>query len=211
MHRNTFLNSPKLLDAYYADRRDPHGGLCRADDGRGGVCRIVRPPAILAGAGSMAGAGWRESRVPAVSAIITAVGALALYISDRTVTEFQPMNINFGIIAPSRVPGASGKANKNLAIANRSLEYIDAPKDRWTIEKRDTGMRIIVDAMGGDNAPGCRWCAGALEAAKEFGRARSFWSAAARISLPGTEGPRAGIRSRTAWSLPMPSDVVDMH
>ena len=42
MHRNTFLNSPKLLDACYADPARPHGRLCRADDGRGGLCRIVR-------------------------------------------------------------------------------------------------------------------------------------------------------------------------
>ena len=43
MHRNTFLNSPKLLDRVLRRlRRDPDGRLCRADDGRGGLCRIVR-------------------------------------------------------------------------------------------------------------------------------------------------------------------------
>ena len=53
-----------------------------------------------------------------------AIGALAAYISDESVTVFQPMNVNFGILTPldRRV---KGKANKNLAIAQRSLAIID--------------------------------------------------------------------------------------
>ena len=54
----------------------------------------------------------------------TAIGALAAYISDESVVSFQPMNVNFGILTPldHRV---KGKANKNLAIAQRSLALID--------------------------------------------------------------------------------------
>ena len=54
----------------------------------------------------------------------TAIGALAAYISDASVVSFQPMNVNFGILTPldRRV---KGKANKNLAIAQRSLALID--------------------------------------------------------------------------------------
>ena len=50
----------------------------------------------------------------------TAIGALGRYVSDESVTHFQPMNINFGILPPlgCRV---KGKANKNLAISERSL------------------------------------------------------------------------------------------
>ncbi|MBQ1406174.1 MAG: methylenetetrahydrofolate--tRNA-(uracil(54)-C(5))-methyltransferase (FADH(2)-oxidizing) TrmFO, partial [Oscillospiraceae bacterium] len=53
----------------------------------------------------------------------TAVGALARYISDPSVVKFQPMNVNFGILPPlgRRV---RGKANKNLAIAQRALEAL---------------------------------------------------------------------------------------
>ena len=54
----------------------------------------------------------------------TAIGALGLYISDETVINFQPMNINFSIIAPLE-KRIKKKAEKNLAIANRSLEIID--------------------------------------------------------------------------------------
>ena len=54
----------------------------------------------------------------------TAIGALGLYISDSTVENFQPMNINFSIISPLE-KRIRKKAEKNLAIANRSLEVID--------------------------------------------------------------------------------------
>ena len=54
----------------------------------------------------------------------TAIGALGLYISDETVENFQPMNINFSIIQPLE-QRIRKKAEKNLAIANRALAVID--------------------------------------------------------------------------------------
>ena len=54
----------------------------------------------------------------------TAIGALAAYISDESVVNFQPMNVNFGIMPPLGYR-VKGKANKNLAIAQRSLAIID--------------------------------------------------------------------------------------
>ena len=54
----------------------------------------------------------------------TAIGALGLYISDEAIEDFQPMNINFSIISPLE-QRIRKKAEKNLAIANRSLEVID--------------------------------------------------------------------------------------
>ena len=57
----------------------------------------------------------------------TAIGALALYISDTSIGAFQPMNVNFGIMSPLGYR-VKGKANKNLAIAQRSLAIIDAMK-----------------------------------------------------------------------------------
>ena len=53
----------------------------------------------------------------------TAMGALALYISDQSVVNFQPMNINFGLIPPldHRV---KGKRNKNAEISARALEKL---------------------------------------------------------------------------------------
>ena len=55
---------------------------------------------------------------------LTAVGALGLYISDSRVENFQPMNVNFSIIAPLE-QRIRKKAEKNMAIAQRSLKLID--------------------------------------------------------------------------------------
>ena len=54
----------------------------------------------------------------------TAIGALGLYISDSRIENFQPMNINFSIISPLEVR-IRKKAEKNLALSNRSLAIID--------------------------------------------------------------------------------------
>ena len=58
----------------------------------------------------------------------TAIGALALYISDQSVEHFQPMNINFGIITPLGYK-VKGKRNKNAEISRRALEVVDGMKE----------------------------------------------------------------------------------
>ncbi len=125
MHQNTFLQSPKLLDRYYADRRNP----------------------LVAFAGQMTGVeGYVESAASGFLASVamaakvlgaelpdfpkeTAIGALGLYISDERIENFQPMNVNFSIIAPLE-QRIRKKAEKNLAIANRSLAIIDSLKEQ---------------------------------------------------------------------------------
>ena len=54
----------------------------------------------------------------------TAVGALALYVSNESVTDFQPMNVNFGIIPPLGYK-VKGKRNKNAELSRRALEILD--------------------------------------------------------------------------------------
>ena len=121
MHQNTFLQSPKLLDCNFADRRNP----------------------LVAFAGQMTGVeGYVESTASGFLAAVTmaakvqnrpvpefpkttAIGALGHYISDGSIESFQPMNINFSIIAPLE-QRIRKKAEKNLAISARSLEAIDA-------------------------------------------------------------------------------------
>ena len=119
MHRNTFLDSPRLLDRTYADRRNP----------------------LVAFAGQMTGVeGYVESTASGYLAAVcmaarlkgepipdfpreTAIGALAAYISDPSVTDFQPMNINFGLLPPLGRK-VKGKAAKNLGIAERALSAL---------------------------------------------------------------------------------------
>ena len=121
MHRNTFLNSPRLLDATYADRRNPLVAFAGQMTGVEGYVESCASGYLAAV--SMA-ARLRGEAIPCFTDR-TAIGALAHYISDESVTSFQPMNVNFGIIAPPE-QRVRGKANKNLAIAERALAHLAA-------------------------------------------------------------------------------------
>ncbi len=120
MHRNTFLQSPKLLDRYYADRRNPLVAFAGQMTGVEGYVESAASGYLAAVAMAAKVQGRELPDFPQT----TAIGALGYYISDESVENFQPMNINFSIIQPlsQRI---RKKAEKNLAIANRSLEVID--------------------------------------------------------------------------------------
>ncbi len=120
MHRNTFLQSPKLLDRYYADRRNPLVAFAGQMTGVEGYVESTASGYLAA----VAMAAKLRGQEPPVFPKETAIGALGLYISDETVTNFQPMNVNFSIIAPLE-KRIRKKSEKNLAIANRALEIID--------------------------------------------------------------------------------------
>jgi len=120
MHRNTFLQSPKLLDKYYADRRNPLVAFAGQMTGVEGYVESAASGFLAA----VAMAAKVQGREVPVFPKETAIGALGLYISDETVENFQPMNVNFSIIAPLE-QRIRKKAEKNLAIANRSLAIID--------------------------------------------------------------------------------------
>ena len=120
MHRNTFLQSPRLLDRYYADRRDPMVAFAGQMTGVEGYVESTASGFLAAVAMAARLAGREAPDFPRE----TAIGALGMYVSDRTVENFQPMNVNFSIISPLE-KRIRKKAEKNLAIANRSLEIID--------------------------------------------------------------------------------------
>ena len=124
MHRNTFLNSPKLLDVAYSDRREP---LVAFAGQMTGVEGYVESTASGYVAAVCMAARLKGETAPDFTRM-TAMGALAHYISDPSVRDFQPMNINFGIIEPldHRV---RGKANKNLELARRALDTLEAVED----------------------------------------------------------------------------------
>ncbi|MDD4509536.1 MAG: methylenetetrahydrofolate--tRNA-(uracil(54)-C(5))-methyltransferase (FADH(2)-oxidizing) TrmFO, partial [Oscillospiraceae bacterium] len=116
MHRNTYLDSPRLLNRYYQARKEERvmfAGQVTGVEGyvestaSGALCGIELARRLL---------GEAPLNLPKE----TASGALAAYISDETVMEFQPMNINFGLIPPLDYR-VRGKKEKNTAIANRAL------------------------------------------------------------------------------------------
>lgn len=121
MHRNTFLQSPKLLDRWYADRRDPLVAFAGQMTGVEGYVESAASGYLAAVAMAAKVLGKPLPEFPQE----TAIGALGLYISDSRIENFQPMNVNFSIIPPLE-KRIKKKAEKNLALAQRSLEIIDA-------------------------------------------------------------------------------------
>ena len=120
MHQNTFLQSPKLLDRYYADRRNPLVAFAGQMTGVEGYVESTASGYLAAVAMAAKVQGRPLPDFPQT----TAIGALGLYISDESIENFQPMNVNFSIIQPLE-KRIRKKAEKNLAIAMRSLETID--------------------------------------------------------------------------------------
>ena len=125
MHQNTFLQSPKLLDRYYADRRNPLVAFAGQMTGVEGYVESAASGFLAAVAMAAKVQGKELPDFPRA----TAIGALGLYISDESIENFQPMNINFSIIQPLE-QRIRKKAEKNLAIANRSLAVIDELKTK---------------------------------------------------------------------------------
>ena len=120
MHRNTFLCSPKLLDRYYADRRNPLVAFAGQMTGVEGYVESTASGYLAA----VAMAARLSGKEPPAFSKDTAIGALGYYISDESIVNFQPMNVNFSIISPLE-KRIRKKSEKNLAIAQRSLEEID--------------------------------------------------------------------------------------
>ena len=119
MHRNTYLDSPRLLDGRYRLKSDPRIRFAGQITGVEGYVESAAS-GLLCGLQTA-----RELRgeAPLDFPRETAIGALAAYVSDGSVTDFQPMNVNYGIVTPldHRV---KGKRNKNAELSNRALEII---------------------------------------------------------------------------------------
>ena len=120
MHRNTYLNSPKLLDRYYRLKSEPRISFAGQMTGVEGYVESAASGLLVGIETAARSLGLESVDFPQE----TAIGALALYVSGGSVGDFQPMNINFGIISPlgCRV---KGKRNKNTEISKRSLAIIE--------------------------------------------------------------------------------------
>ncbi len=119
MHRNTFLNGPRILGQTYAMKREP--GLFFAGQ-ISGVEGYVESAAsgLTAGLNAVA---WAKGAPPVVFPAETALGSLARFISKASADNFQPMNINFGLFPPlsEKVP----KKERKEAISRRALKSIE--------------------------------------------------------------------------------------
>lgn len=123
MHRNTFLNSPELLDKYYrlksCDKIFFAGQITGVEgyveSASGGLLCGLNMARVLQG------------KAPVDFTRKTAIGALANYVANPTVYSFQPMNVNFGIMDPlgERI---RNKRERYEKISARALEYIEKIK-----------------------------------------------------------------------------------
>lgn len=117
MHRNTFINSPKLLNSTYQTLKNPKLFFAGQITGVEGYIES-------ASSGMVAGINMAKTVLnedPVIFSKETATGGLCHYISDESIKNFQPMNVTFGIIEPSD-KRFKKKKEKNAYIASRALE-----------------------------------------------------------------------------------------
>ena len=120
MHKNTYLNSPQLLDKHFNLRSNKRFYFAGQMTGVEGYVESAASGLMAGLAAARAVLELPEVEFPDV----TAHGALANYISNPAIENFQPMNINFGLIPPLTVR-IRKKREKNAQIAARALEALD--------------------------------------------------------------------------------------
>lgn len=119
MHRNSFLNSPKLLNSDFSLRSNPNIFFAGQITGVEGYMESAAS-GIMAGINAVRRA---EGEEPLVLSEYNMIGALSQYISDESVTNFQPMGANFGVLPPIE-PKIRDKRERYMALANRALEQL---------------------------------------------------------------------------------------
>ncbi|MFQ9952480.1 MAG: methylenetetrahydrofolate--tRNA-(uracil(54)-C(5))-methyltransferase (FADH(2)-oxidizing) TrmFO, partial [Clostridium sp.] len=120
MHRNTFIDSPRLLHADFSMRNRPSLFFAGQITGVEGYMESASS-GILAGINAVRRMG---GQVPLILPRETMMGALSHYISDESVKKFQPMGANFGIL-PGIEPHIRDKKERYAALARRSLRKIE--------------------------------------------------------------------------------------
>jgi methylenetetrahydrofolate--tRNA-(uracil-5-)-methyltransferase len=119
MHRNTFINSPKLLDSTYKFKFNPNIYFAGQLTGVEGYVESASSGLVAGINAAMQFLG----KAPVAFPTTTATGALSNYISDESVRNFQPMNVNFGIMEGLKTK-IRDKRTKNHEIAMRALNEI---------------------------------------------------------------------------------------
>ncbi len=121
MHRNTYLNSPGLLNNDYSMIKNPNVFFAGQMTGVEGYIESAGS-GLVAGINAAARALGEEGTLFPET---TMIGSMALYVQNGSMGKFVPMNANFGIIKPLEFRVKGGKSAKNEVISNRALEAID--------------------------------------------------------------------------------------
>ena len=128
MHRNTFINSPKVLNATLQTRKCPDLFFAGQITGTEGYTESIAT-GLLAGINM----GKYLKNIPLLTLPKeTMLGSLCNYISFEEHKHFQPINSNWGIIAPIELPKKERKNKKlkNELLANRAIQYILGAKTK---------------------------------------------------------------------------------
>ena len=120
MHRNSFINSPKLLNRNLSLKGCENIFFAGQISGVEGYMESAAS-GIIAGINA---AKYVLGEKALILPEFTMIGALLNYICDETVENFQPMGANFGVIPPLDVK-IKDKKERYAALANRSLEWFD--------------------------------------------------------------------------------------
>ena len=126
MHRNTYIESPKLLMPTYQMRSEPRISFAGQITGVEGYIESTAS-GYLAGFYSACDA--LSIKEPVTFSAETMIGAMAQYISDPNVKHFVPMNANFGLVAPLGYKVRGKKKEKNLAYAERAIAEVCRNKE----------------------------------------------------------------------------------
>lgn len=142
MHRNTFLNSPKLLEGTYRLRKDPRIYFAGQMTGVEGYIESAAS-GILAGINM---AMDLQNKSPLILPRDTMMGALSWHISDSTATDFQPMGSNMGLL-PACEQRIKDKNERYLTVANRALERFTESLITFCSETQDHFLQSLVNTQ----------------------------------------------------------------
>jgi len=134
IHRNTYLNAPQLLDVDLSLKSDPRILFAGQISGVEGYLES-------AATGILAGINARrkiQGKGPFIPSQETLIGGLVHYITDPAKAKLEPMNANFGVIAP--LPGKHKKAERKKLMAERAVE---------TLRREAESAGILTSRRGG--------------------------------------------------------------
>ena len=123
MHQNTFLQSPKLLDKYYADRRNPLVAFAGQMTGVEGYMESASS-GLLAGRNAVR---RLEGKAPLILPITTMMGSLAEHAAHSPSKDFQPMGANMGILPRTEeINTIRDKRERYMALSQAAQDAMQA-------------------------------------------------------------------------------------
>lgn len=137
IHRNTYLDAPRLLDRFSRVREKPHIFFAGQITGVEGYIESTASGLVVGMMAGLIAQGVHPDPPPAT----TAIGALLKHARDEPPKNYEPMNVNFGIMEPP--PRGTPKKARKTVIAERALREVTLWKDQmdalWIDAKKTRG------------------------------------------------------------------------